>query len=92
MTHASVPPEERKVLGIDDRLIRLSVGIEDEADLIADLEQALAKAVGGMMFTFCFDMCYLFLHFDLISVALPFLQCSVIFLIYSIVNTVYDKD
>src|SRR5215831_17343794 len=41
MTHASIPPEQRKTLGIDDTLIRLSVGIEDVADLIADLEQAL---------------------------------------------------
>jgi cystathionine gamma-lyase len=42
MTHASVPAAEREALGIDDRLIRLSVGIEDPADLIADLEQALS--------------------------------------------------
>jgi cystathionine gamma-lyase len=40
MTHASVPPENRAALGIDDGLIRLSVGIEDVADLKADLEQA----------------------------------------------------
>jgi cystathionine gamma-lyase len=42
MTHASVPPEVRAELGITDGLIRLSVGIEDAADLLADLEQALA--------------------------------------------------
>jgi cystathionine beta-lyase/cystathionine gamma-synthase len=41
MTHASVPAEKRAALGIDDRMIRLSVGIEDAADLIADLDQAL---------------------------------------------------
>jgi cystathionine gamma-lyase len=41
MTHASVPPERRAAIGIGDGLIRLSVGIEDEADLLADLEQAL---------------------------------------------------
>lgn len=41
MTHASVPPEIRKELGIDDGLVRLSVGIEDISDLLADLEQAL---------------------------------------------------
>lgn len=41
MTHASVPPEERRKLGIDDRLIRLSVGIEATEDLIADLDRAL---------------------------------------------------
>src|SRR5205814_9376870 len=41
MTHASVPPEVRKQLGISDTLVRLSVGIEDVEDLIADLDQAL---------------------------------------------------
>lgn len=41
MTHASIPKEERKKTGVVDSLIRLSVGIEDEADLIADLEQAI---------------------------------------------------
>jgi cystathionine gamma-lyase len=41
MTHASVPAAERAALGISDALIRLSVGIEDVEDLIADLEQAL---------------------------------------------------
>jgi len=42
MTHAGLPAERRAALGIDDSLIRLSVGIESEAALIADLEQALA--------------------------------------------------
>lgn len=42
MTHASVPPEKRAELGITDGLVRISVGIEDEADLLADVEQALA--------------------------------------------------
>lgn len=41
MTHASIPKEEREKSGVVDALIRLSVGIEDAADLIADLEQAL---------------------------------------------------
>lgn len=41
MTHASIPKEEREKSGVVDSLIRLSVGIEDEADLIADLEQAI---------------------------------------------------
>jgi cystathionine gamma-lyase len=41
MTHASVPPEARRRLGIDDTLVRISVGIEDPDDLVADLEQAL---------------------------------------------------
>jgi len=40
MTHASVPAEERHRLGITDGLVRLSVGIEDVEDLIADLEKA----------------------------------------------------
>jgi len=43
MTHASVPPEERARIGITDGLVRISVGIEDAEDLIADLEQAMAK-------------------------------------------------
>lgn len=42
-THGNMPPEERERLGIHDRLLRLSVGIESAADLIADLEQALAE-------------------------------------------------
>ncbi len=41
MTHASIPPEQRAALGITDSLVRLSVGIEDGDDLIADLAQAL---------------------------------------------------
>ena len=41
MTHASIPKEEREKNGLKDTLIRLSVGIEDVEDLIADLEQAL---------------------------------------------------
>ncbi|HET9679221.1 MAG TPA: cystathionine gamma-synthase [Gammaproteobacteria bacterium] len=41
MTHASVPAETRAKLGISDSLVRLSVGVEDVDDLIADLEQAL---------------------------------------------------
>ncbi len=41
MTHASVPAERRAELGISDQLVRLSVGIEDADDLIADLDQAL---------------------------------------------------
>ena len=42
MTHASIPPDRRRALGIDDGLVRLSVGIEDPDDLIADLQAALA--------------------------------------------------
>jgi cystathionine gamma-lyase len=42
MTHASIPPERRAELGIGDDLVRLSVGVEDVADLRADLVQALS--------------------------------------------------
>lgn len=42
MTHASIPKEEREKTGVVDSLIRLSVGIEDKDDLIADLERALS--------------------------------------------------
>uniref|UniRef100_G3MPM6 cystathionine gamma-lyase n=1 Tax=Amblyomma maculatum TaxID=34609 RepID=G3MPM6_AMBMU len=45
MSHASVPVEQRRQLGITDNLIRLSVGIENSDDLINDIEQALKKAV-----------------------------------------------
>ncbi|MEM6857935.1 MAG: cystathionine gamma-synthase family protein [Pseudomonadota bacterium] len=41
MTHLSVPPERRAALGITDALVRISIGIEDADDLIADFEQAL---------------------------------------------------
>ncbi len=42
MTHASVPPEQRRRIGLEDGMIRLSVGLEDLDDLLGDLEQALA--------------------------------------------------
>ncbi len=45
MTHASVEPNVRQSLGIDDGLIRISVGIEHCGDLIADLEHALSKCI-----------------------------------------------
>ncbi len=44
MTHAEVPDEERRARGLTDGLVRLSVGIEDVADILADLDQALAAA------------------------------------------------
>uniref|UniRef100_A0A8C6ELV1 Cystathionine gamma-lyase n=2 Tax=Marmota marmota marmota TaxID=9994 RepID=A0A8C6ELV1_MARMA len=44
MTHASVPKNDRDILGISDTLIRLSVGLEDEKDLLEDLDQALKAA------------------------------------------------
>lgn len=43
MTHASIPAEIRKARGVDDGLVRLSVGIEDVADLQEDLRQAFAS-------------------------------------------------
>ncbi|KAK4057482.1 cystathionine gamma-lyase cys3 [Microbotryomycetes sp. JL221] len=47
MTHAGVAPERRRQLGIDGELIRLSVGVEEADDLLADVEQALQVAVGS---------------------------------------------
>jgi len=47
MTHGSIPPAERANLGIGDDLIRLSVGVEEGADLVWDIEQALRAAVEG---------------------------------------------
>jgi methionine-gamma-lyase len=41
MTHLSVPDERKKALGISDNLVRISIGVEDPDDLIADFEQAL---------------------------------------------------
>lgn len=49
MTHSSVPEEDREALGISDTLIRLSVGLEDEEDLLEDLDQALKAAVSGLL-------------------------------------------
>ncbi|HAW51875.1 MAG TPA: methionine gamma-lyase, partial [Flavobacteriales bacterium] len=43
MTHADVDPEDRKVLSISDKLVRLSIGVENDQDLIWDIEQALDK-------------------------------------------------
>ena len=45
MTHASVPAEQRAVLGITDNFIRMSVGIENAEDLINDINSALVAAV-----------------------------------------------
>lgn len=46
-SHRAVPPAERLRLGISDGLLRLSIGIEDPADIVADLEQALGAVNGG---------------------------------------------
>lgn len=48
MTHASVPDGQRAMLGIDDTLIRLSVGIESVHDLIDDLNNALNAALDSL--------------------------------------------
>jgi cystathionine beta-lyase/cystathionine gamma-synthase len=42
MTHASIPRDRRALLGLTDGMVRISVGIEDVEDLLADLDQALA--------------------------------------------------
>jgi cystathionine beta-lyase/cystathionine gamma-synthase len=47
MTHASVPREMREAMGLTDGLVRLSVGVEDPDDLLADLDQALARTGGA---------------------------------------------
>jgi cystathionine gamma-lyase len=47
MTHASVPPDHRTKLGITDGLVRLSCGVEDVEDLLADLEQAFEDLPGA---------------------------------------------
>ena len=47
MTHGSIPEEERKVLGIGENLIRLSVGVEEEEDLVEDVLQAVRAATCG---------------------------------------------
>jgi cystathionine beta-lyase/cystathionine gamma-synthase len=47
MTHADVPLEHRRRVGIADGLVRLSVGLEEPSDIIADLEQAIAAASAG---------------------------------------------
>jgi cystathionine gamma-lyase len=44
MTHASIPPEVRRAAGLEDGLVRLSVGVEHVDDLIADVDAALALA------------------------------------------------
>src|SRR5688572_22260485 len=47
MTHLSVPDERKQALGITDNLVRVSIGVEDADDLIADFEQALKAIPGG---------------------------------------------
>ena len=45
MTHGGIPREQREAVGVFDDLVRISCGVEDEADLVADVMQALEKAV-----------------------------------------------
>jgi cystathionine gamma-lyase len=45
MTHASVPQDQRAILGISDNFVRISVGLESADDLIEDINQALIAAV-----------------------------------------------
>ena len=47
MTHADIPPEEQAEGGLTPALVRLSVGMEDPDDLVADVAQALRKARRG---------------------------------------------
>ena len=49
MTHAAIGEKGRKAIGLTDGMVRISVGIEDIEDMIADLEQALALAVGSQV-------------------------------------------
>ncbi len=50
MTHKSIPAEKRRAAGVADSLIRLSVGLEEAEDLIADLEQAFTKSISTVPF------------------------------------------
>jgi cystathionine beta-lyase/cystathionine gamma-synthase len=47
MTHAAIEEKERVALGVTENLIRLSVGLENVEDILADLDQALKAAVGS---------------------------------------------
>jgi cystathionine gamma-lyase len=51
MTHMGIPKEQREAAGVFDDLVRVSCGIEDETDLVADVLQALEKSVGGAKIT-----------------------------------------
>ncbi len=58
MTHASVPKEQRQVLGIGDNFVRLSVGLENADDLIEDINQALLAAVNYTFFFYILFFIY----------------------------------
>lgn len=59
MTHKSIPADKRRASGVADSLVRLSVGLEDAGDLIADLEQAL-KAVASLKSAAVYDAAILY--------------------------------
>lgn len=73
MTHASVPEKERIVLGISDTLIRLSVGLEDEEDIIEDLRQALAAAVSNIQHWWSIKPMWFLLIFKRLNYAAKFM-------------------
>jgi len=47
MTHAGIPKEQREIAGVFDDLVRISCGVEDSADLVADVKQAVEKTISG---------------------------------------------
>jgi cysteine-S-conjugate beta-lyase len=49
MTHKTIPAEKRRAAGVSDSLVRLSIGLEDDEDLVRDLEQALAVKTGKLV-------------------------------------------
>ena len=51
MTHAGIPKEQREAAGVYDDLVRISCGVEDGADLVADVRQALEKVMVGPKIT-----------------------------------------
>ena len=65
MTHASVPKDQRDVLGIGDNFVRVSIGLEDADDLIEDLNQALVKAVILFYYNLLvFSLLYFYIEFS----------------------------
>ena len=63
MTHASVPKDQRDLLGIGDNFVRLSIGLENADDLIEDINQALTKAV---------DIIYKFYFINFLKITIIF--------------------
>lgn len=48
MTHAGIPKDQREIAGVFDDLVRISCGVEDSADLVGDVLQAIEKTVSGV--------------------------------------------